>query len=393
MYQKAFTSTIDVVLEADRVGNQLTQGADVKARGVLVGTVQSVTSDVDGARISLALQEDEVGRLPADTRAQLLPKTLFGEKFVALVFDDASSAPPLEQGDVITQDRSETAREFAAALDNLLPLLQTLEPQQVSTTLNALSTALRGRGERVGDNLVLARDYLAQLNPELPRLAEDFRGVADFADTLDASAPDFLRVLDDLAVINQDLVETEGELEGFLRSTSGFAGTTQGFVAENEQRFISLARESVPNLRLTLEFTQDNGGYVPGDEPEYLDAGAPTCRGLVGPPEVPFPEYADVRDGFRDGQGVDERTGERDGAPPTGPEGPYTYPDQRRQRPDGAGGTVTNASATPFSPASYDRAAVGVVVAPALGVGPSEVPDVAVLLFGPVARDTVVRPG
>ena len=36
-------------------------------------------------------------------------------------------------------------------------------------------------------------------------------------------------------------------------------------------------------------------------------------------------------------------------------------------------------------------AAVGAVVAPALGLRPDEVPDVAVLLLAPVARDTVVR--
>jgi phospholipid/cholesterol/gamma-HCH transport system substrate-binding protein len=427
LYQKAFTPTVDVVLQADRAGNQLTKGADVKARGVLVGEVGEITSIDGGARVQLAIRRDKVGALPSDATAQLLPKTLFGEKFVALDFDSGSGARPLRDGDVIPQDRSETARELATALDNLLPLLQTLEPQQVSTTLNALSSALRGRGDRIGENLVLTRDYLAQINPELPVLAEDFRGLADFADTLDASADDLVRVLDNLSAVNRNLVESEDELSGFLAATTGVAGTARGFLAENEQRFITLARESVPNLTLyaefspqfpcladglvrstdaisdtfgnlqpglhiTLEVTKDNGGYVPGDEPEYLDRSGPTCRGLVGPPEVPFPEYTDARDGYRDGQGVDERTGQRDGSPPTGPEGPYTYPDQRRQGPDGAArsGTSTSASATPFSPASYDKAAVGAVVAPAYGVPARDVPDVAVLLFGPVARGTVV---
>ncbi len=426
LYQKAFTPTVDVVLQADRAGNQLTRGADVKARGVIVGEVREITNVAGGAEIRLALQRDDVEMLPSDARARLLPKTLFGEKFVALVVDDDSSAAPLASGDVIPQDRSETARETSEALDALLPLLQTLQPEQVSTTLNALSTTLRGRGEQVGNNLELARDYLTQINPELPTLAQDFRGTADFADTLTASADDLVVVLDNLSEINRDLVDTEGELDTFLRTTSGVAGTAEDFLAENEQRFIGLARESVPNLQLyeeyspqfpcmsdglvrsrelisdtfgvlqpglhiTLEFTETNGGYVPGDEPEYLSDLGPTCRGLVGPPEVPFPEYVEADDGFRDGQGVNERTGERDGEPPTGPEGPYTYPDQRRQGGSG-GGTSTQGSATPFSPASYDRDAVGAVVAPALGVSPGEVPDVAVLLFGPVARDTVVTP-
>jgi phospholipid/cholesterol/gamma-HCH transport system substrate-binding protein len=88
-----------------------------------------------------------VARIPADTRARLLPKTLFGEKEVSLVFEDRPGAEPLPDGDVISQDSSETARELTTALDNFLPL-QALRPEQISTTLNALSTTLRGRGDR-----------------------------------------------------------------------------------------------------------------------------------------------------------------------------------------------------------------------------------------------------
>ena len=434
LYQKAFSSTVEVQLRADRAGNQLGKGGDVKARGVIVGEITDVQADADGAMISLALKPGKVDLVPADTKARLLPKTLFGEKFVSLEFDSDSAAPPLSDGDVIEQDQSETAREFATALDNLLPLLQTLKPEQVSTTLNALSTTLRGRGERIGNNMELVNQYLAEFNPELPRLAENFRGIADFADTINASTDDIVQVLDNFSAVNRNLVESESSLEGFLRSTTGFARTSEGFLAENEQRFITLARESAinlpvyekfspqfpcmsaslvedhriisnafgnlqPGLHITLEFTEANAGYVPGDEPEYLDPSGPTCRSLgTSGRERPIPEYRDGLDGYRDGQGVDPATGKRDGAPPAGPEGPYTYPDQRRQGPDGApGGPDRNTfaeeeegSATPFSPASYDKAAVGVAVAPAYGVQPHEVPDVAVLLFAPVARGTVV---
>ena len=134
VYTKAFTPVMTVTLEVDRIGNQLTKGADVKARGVLLGEVRGIRSAGDGAELELALDPELAGRLPADVRAQLLPKTLFGEKFVQLVPDAASTAPRLRAGDVLAQDRSETARETSEALDALLPLLQTLRPDAVSTT-------------------------------------------------------------------------------------------------------------------------------------------------------------------------------------------------------------------------------------------------------------------
>ena len=407
LYLKAFTPVVTVTLETDRIGNQLGLGADVKARGVLVGEVRSVRTAPDGAQVELALERSAAARLPADVRAQLLPKTLFGEKFVALSFDDGSTAAPLADGDVIPQDRSETARETAAALDALLPLLRTLDPETVSTTLNALSTTLRGRGERIGGNLELARDYLEQINPELPTLAEDFRGTADLADTITAATPDLVSLLDDLAVVNRSLLEESGALDAFLRGTAGAADTARDFLRENDQRFVTLARESVPNLRLyeryapqlpcltkgiadvndegervfgrgqpglhiTLEVTADNGGYRPGDEPLNGDDSGPTCFGLDGEPIRPFPIYKEATDGYCDDQEQQP--------------GVQTECEREPQSPAPTG-------ATPFSPASYDAAAVGVAVAPALGVQPDEVPDVAVLLFAPVARGTVVHSG
>ena len=32
-----------------------------------------------------------------------------------------------------------------------------------------------------------------------------------------------------------------------------------------------------PGLHITLEVTQDQGAYLPGDEPKYLDDRGPTC--------------------------------------------------------------------------------------------------------------------
>ncbi|HVM26801.1 MAG TPA: MCE family protein, partial [Mycobacteriales bacterium] len=342
LYDKAFRPWTEVTLRADRIGNQLTPGADVKARGVIIGEVRTVSATPEGAELQLRLDPDMAALVPADTRARILPTTLFGEKFVALHFDELGGVG-LTDGTVIAQDRTETARETAEALDNLLPLLQTLNPESVSTTLNAVSSALRGRGDRIGSNLTLAGRYVEQFNPELGRFQENVRGTADLADTFTAATPDLVSLLDDLSAVNRNLVRDEAALDRVLRDTAGVARTAEDFVGENEQRFLTLARESVPNLEvyaryspqfpclfgtivdqlplgeafgglqpglhITLKFTRDNGGYVPGDETEYLDDGGPTCYGLDGEPIVPFPVYRDAEDGYRDGQDVDPSTG------------------------------------------------------------------------------------
>src|SRR4029077_7720851 len=90
-YAGAFSPGIPVTLKVDRVGTQLDPKADVKVRGLIVGSVTSISTDGAGATVAMSLDPHLVGQIPADVTARLLPKTLFGQKFVALV-------PPPEPG-------------------------------------------------------------------------------------------------------------------------------------------------------------------------------------------------------------------------------------------------------------------------------------------------------
>jgi len=111
VYNKAlpWQSTDEVILEADRAGNQLVVPADVKLDGVLVGRVSGVSTDGDQVRMRLQLDKAQIDDIPDNVVARILPKTLFGEKFVELVIPGSPSAQALQAGDVISQDRSETA--------------------------------------------------------------------------------------------------------------------------------------------------------------------------------------------------------------------------------------------------------------------------------------------
>ncbi len=85
VYEKDFTDDATVTVRTGSVGNEMHSGADVKLRGVVIGQVRSIATDGDGARLTLAIDRDKLGRVPADVTAQMLPTTLFGARFVALV--------------------------------------------------------------------------------------------------------------------------------------------------------------------------------------------------------------------------------------------------------------------------------------------------------------------
>jgi phospholipid/cholesterol/gamma-HCH transport system substrate-binding protein len=377
LYQKAFTTTVSVKLLTDRIGNQLAAHSDVKIRGLVVGEVRKVSSQGDGATIELALKPSDAGKIDKQATAQLLPKTLFGEKEVVLFDPPSPSGENLGRGGTIAQDHSATARETETALNDLLPLLKALKPQELSTALNALSTALRDRGDQLGQNLVRAAAYFHRLNPSLPTLQQDMAGLADFANNTADAAPNLLTVLDNLSASSRNLVTEKASLDTFLTSTTSFASTTTAIVKQNEQSFIGLAAQSraplalyarysaefpcllaglaryepivegsfgglTAGLHITVEAVNNNNGYLPGDEPEYKDTRPPYCNGLPHP-KVPAAE-AFFDDGYR--------------------------------------------SAPQPSPSS--RAALDAVSAPLLGVAADQVPDIAGLLLGPIAQGSAV---
>jgi virulence factor Mce-like protein len=407
LYTKAFTPVVKVALKTDRVGNQLSTHADVKLRGIRVGEVRRIRSSGEGATIELALSTDKAHLIPSDVSAQLLPKTLFGEKEVDLIAAEDSTARPIRAGDVITQDRSKTSIETERVLNDFLPLLQSLKPAQLSLTLNALSTGLRGRGDRLGHNFALNDDYFRQLNPELPAIMEDFRGLADVSESYAAASSDLLRLVDNSAAASRNLVDQKQELATFLASTSTFAQSADDFLRINDKSLVDLAAQSRPNLQLyaqfspeyacmlhtlpkqeivgektfgginpwlhiTLEVTQDQGAYLPGDEPKFREDRGPTCFGLQGKPVVPMPAYYEPKDGYCDAE---------EAASPGVTTG-------NCHAPAPPGGVAAQAISDPVLALGGpdQRSAIGAAVAPVMQLAPNDVPDIATLLFGPLAR-------
>jgi phospholipid/cholesterol/gamma-HCH transport system substrate-binding protein len=333
-FKKVFTDTVPVSLQTDRIGSQMQVASDVKIRGLIVGEVSDIRTTGSGATLELALRPEMVTHIPADVTARLLPKTLFGERYVDLVVPPESSRTPIRAGATISQDRTEVALELERVFEDLLPLLRAVQPEKLAATLNALAATLEGRGTRLGENLVLVDRYFAQLNPKMPVIQADISGLADLASTYAVAAPELVRMARALATTSQTVVEKQDELAGFFAGTAGFANTTAGFLEGHGDRIIQAGRVNRPTLELfakysptypcmataltnwipridgawkneqfhiTLEETPQRQGYHPGEEPAWGEKRGPSCYGLpdhYGSQENPRPGIK-FRDGTR----------------------------------------------------------------------------------------------
>lgn len=327
VYDHDFSDTENVQVRTDSVGNQMQVNADVKLRGVVVGRVSSIRANGAGATLTLAISPGDLTQIPAGVSAQMLPTTLFGSRYVALIPPTTATDVSLTAGSVIPEDRSGDAIELEQVFDNLLPLLDDVQPAQLSATLNAVSTALQGRGAELGSTLVTLDAYLKRLNPQLPALNSDLHNLVKVSQSYNEAAPDLLQALTELTVTTRTVAQQQDQLASLYSTTTGAAETTTAFLDRNQSTIIRLAADSrgtltllsqyssefpctlrtladfvpemdkalgkgtdEPGLHVDLTSAPSRGAYLPGkDTPSYDATGGPACYSApyTGQPNTP----------------------------------------------------------------------------------------------------------
>ncbi|HEY3747944.1 MAG TPA: MCE family protein [Pseudonocardiaceae bacterium] len=400
IYDKQFTPVVSVALETDSAGNEMHPHAEVKVRGVVVGEVRQIASTGDGARLELAIQPDMVNRLPANVSAELLPTTLFGERYVDLVLPADPDPQRLVAGSVIGEDRSQDAIELQKVLSDLLPMLTAVQPQKLAVTLTAISTALQDRGTELGTTLAQINSYLAQFNPQLPKLDTDISQLANVADDFDAAAPDLVQALNDFSRTSQTVVAERDNLSTLYTTLTGTSQDLTDFLTQNKDNIIRLNADARPALQILAKYSSEFpctlqqlvnfepavdrvlgkgtnrpglqvslhpvpslGRYVPGrDTPKFDDNSGPHCY------PVPFGGVA-LHDGTTPAvRAPAVRAGTQ-------------VPAADQSTPTGVLGLANSPAENEF---------VNELVAPSVNQPPQALPDWSSVLVGPVFRGTEV---
>ncbi len=395
VFTKKFSHYDRVTLQTSTIGLQLPTRADVKVRGVIVGEVLGYEPTKSGADVTLGIYPDQIDTIPADVTGSIVPKTLFGEKYVSLVVPDDPSSRHLETGATIK--KTVVSTEVEKVLSDLYPLLRTVQPAELNQTLNALSTALEGRGEQLGDNITTLDSYLKRINPQIPQLVEDLRLTARVSDTYADVMPQIAQIIDDTVVTTGTLEGREKKLHALFQDVSAFSDTATDFLDQNGDNLIRLSQVGPEQLRVFAKYAPEYNcltrgivkagalqadafrdftlhinletlpnqprAYTAKDKPHFGEDRGPNCLHL---PNAPWSQSNPVRHQPDFDDGVDEPTGK--GTDRVAPGAAYAG--------DGA--------AAPGTP--QESALLRSLLGPALGVSASDVPDLGLLLVGPMAR-------
>jgi phospholipid/cholesterol/gamma-HCH transport system substrate-binding protein len=272
LFAGTFDRVASVTLTSERSGLVMEPGAKVKLRGVQVGRVKTVRGGVDPAQLTLELDPDQLKFIPANIGAQIRATTAFGAKYVDLIYPADPETSRLKPGAVIVAQNVST--EVNSVFQNLMNVLDRVEPNKLNAILTALSDGLRGQGQTIGEATSAANRVLTALNSRADTLAADWQSLAAFSDTYAAAVPDILKALDALSTTSTSITTNSGALDSVLTNVIGFSTSGINLLGPSKDHLVTSITALETTARLLLKYSPEytcllqagttflqNGGY------------------------------------------------------------------------------------------------------------------------------------
>ena len=321
-YTAAFTSTDPVSVISPRAGLVMERDAKVKYRGIQIGKVKSIEYAGNQAKLTLAVDSNQLRYIPSNAVVRIAGNTIFGAKSVEFVPPPSPSSSPLRPGAQV--QASSVQLEVNTLFQTLIDVLHKIDPVDLNATLSALGEGLRGNGDNLGATLAGLNYYLQQLNPKLPTLQQDFQKTAAVGNIYGDAAPDLVSVLDNVPTISNTIVDQQDNLNATLLAATGVANNGYATLAPAQNDYIAAIQRLRAPLKVAADYSPEYGclfkaiskaidtfgpviggtrpglfvasNFLPGAPaytyPESLPmvngSGGPNCRGL---PDMPTKQY------------------------------------------------------------------------------------------------------
>jgi phospholipid/cholesterol/gamma-HCH transport system substrate-binding protein len=319
LFRGNFTETTPVTVISDRAGLVMNPDAKVKMRGVEVGKVSSIETRPDGtAAIHLAMDPNQLHLIPSNVAVDIASQTVFGAKSVQLEAPPDPSPQRLHAGQVIQSQH--VVVEINTVFQQLVAVLDKIDPVKLNQTLGAISKAFNGRGEKLGKTISDFNAFLAKIEPSLPNLSRDIETAVPVFTAYADAAPDLIRTVESSTTISRSIVDEQQNLDAFLVSSIGLADIGNDVIGGNRQALADTLHVFRPTTDLLSRYHEalgcGLGGLVPfarsipqfssvlvsaaitmgveryrypQDLPKVAAKGGPYCKEL-GLPELP-PEF------------------------------------------------------------------------------------------------------
>ena len=211
-------------------------GSDVTIAGVTAGTVRSVSLAPGGNAVITAALDPAFAPVHTGATAQLRPKSLLGEMYVALT--PGTSGSTLASG--ATLPRLQVNR--STDLQQVFNTFNQPTRDKLQTLVDELGGGVTGRG--------------SQLNQAIPAGSHDVADLAKIASTLNARDAELQSVISTLNTVTTELARSDRrqQLGLLIQSTNQLMGNLRSQQAQL-QRAVTAADYALGNLRQGLAGT------------------------------------------------------------------------------------------------------------------------------------------
>ena len=252
-FSGSFRSSVPVTLTAERSGLVLETGAKVKMRGVDVGRVRDIEGGNGAAKLLLDIDTDQVRYIPANVGAQINVTTVFGAKFVDLIYPDNPIPERLPAGALLKADTVTT--EVNTVFENVVDLLTMIDPMKLNAVLTAVAESVRGRGERIGEAATALNEVLSALNARNDVFRDDVRSLKNLSDTYATAAQDILTILDTASTTSTTVVNHQGELDALLLNAVGLSRSGTALLGSSKDNLVTAINSLEPTTNLLQTYS------------------------------------------------------------------------------------------------------------------------------------------
>lgn len=255
LFNGSFRRFVPVTLKSDRAGLVMEVGAKVKMRGVQVGRVGSIAGGNDPVSLQLELDPDKVRYVPSNVQARIASTTVFGAKYVDLIFPEDPSDKVIAAGDVLQSQNVST--EVNTVFQDLVGVINKVDPAKLNSVLSAIAEGVRGQGLRMGEATTSANEVLAALNARTDTIGEDWRAFKNFNDSYAAAAPDIIRILDGASTTSATVTSHAHELDSLLINVIGFSQSGTQLLGPNKDNLIDAINTARPTTGLLYKYNPE----------------------------------------------------------------------------------------------------------------------------------------
>jgi phospholipid/cholesterol/gamma-HCH transport system substrate-binding protein len=284
LFNRSFTPHVAVTLNSDRSGVMLEPGSKVKLRGVDIGQVSSVSGGKGNVAMRLDIDPSQLRFIPSNIEAEIKATTAFGNKFVDLIYPKDPSSARLSGGEQLRVRNVST--EVNTVLENLMNLLNAIDPAKINAVLSTLAEGLGGQGERIGEAISAADRVLKDVNPRSETIRQDFQALGAVSDTYGGAAQDLIKTLDAISTTATTITDHEKDLDSLLLGAIGLSNSGIALLGPNKETLKDAINLLEPTTELLLKYNPEYTCLLQGskwflDHGGYYTAGGHTGDSLI----------------------------------------------------------------------------------------------------------------